>query len=116
MNTTTELSAAGAALLGGILASMSVAAVIIGIVWYVLQVIAYWKIFSKAGKPGWHSLIPILNNWDEIDLSWSRKMAWTFFITVDRCRYCRQPDYQTAEPGIGSFRYAYRFEFSSGHC
>ena len=39
--------------------------------WYLLQIIAYWKIFTKAGKPGWHSLIPFLNTYDEFDLSWN---------------------------------------------
>src|SRR4051812_35364318 len=27
----------------------------------VLMVVALWKIFTKAGKPGWASLIPIYN-------------------------------------------------------
>ena len=40
------------------------------LVWYVLQVVAYWKIFTKAGKPGWHSIIPILNVYTQYDLSW----------------------------------------------
>lgn len=80
---TTELSPSGAAFLGGFFATLGVAALLIGIVWYVLQVIAYWKIFTKAGKPGWHSIIPILNTWDEIDLSWNRRMAWIFLaLTV----------------------------------
>ena len=26
--------------------------------------------FRKAGKPGWHSIIPILNAYDEFDLCW----------------------------------------------
>lgn len=39
-------------------------------VWYVLQVIGYWKIFQKAGKPGWHSIIPVLNVYDEFDICW----------------------------------------------
>ncbi len=34
---------------------------IIGIAWYVLQVVAMWKIFSKAGVGGWKCLIPIFN-------------------------------------------------------
>ena len=38
--------------------------------WYLLQVIAYWRIFKKAGKPGWHSIIPILNTYDQYALSW----------------------------------------------
>ena len=40
-------------------------------VWYILQVIAYWKIFEKAGKPGWHSIIPVLNTYDQYDISWN---------------------------------------------
>lgn len=28
---------------------------------YVLQIIAMWKIFSKAGEAGWKSIIPIYN-------------------------------------------------------
>ena len=33
----------------------------LGIILYVLLVIAQWKIFTKAGEPGWKSLIPIYN-------------------------------------------------------
>ncbi|MBP7821142.1 signal peptidase I [Candidatus Saccharibacteria bacterium] len=29
----------------------------------VLQIIAYWKIFTKAGYAGWKSIIPIYNLW-----------------------------------------------------
>lgn len=35
--------------------------IIMAIVWYVFQVIAMWKIFTKAGEEGWKSLIPIYN-------------------------------------------------------
>ena len=28
-------------------------------IFYILQVIAYWKIFTKAGEEGWKSIIPI---------------------------------------------------------
>ena len=30
-------------------------------IFYILQVIAYWKIFTKAGEEGWKSIIPIYN-------------------------------------------------------
>ena len=29
----------------------------------ILTIIGEWKIFTKAKKPGWASLIPIYNNW-----------------------------------------------------
>lgn len=75
-------SAAAAAGLGALIATLGVFSFVIAAVWYVLQVIAYWKIFAKAGKPGWHSIIPILNQWDEVDLSWNRTMAWVFIIVA----------------------------------
>lgn len=31
--------------------------------------IALWKIFKKAGKPGWYALIPIFNLWKFLELS-----------------------------------------------
>ncbi len=29
--------------------------------WYILQVVAYWKIFEKAGEPGWKAIVPFYN-------------------------------------------------------
>ena len=34
---------------------------IFAIVFFVLMVVANWKIFKKAGEPGWKSIIPIYN-------------------------------------------------------
>ena len=45
-------------------------AITVGIIWFVLQVIADWKIFTKAGRPGWKSIIPFLSSYEEFDLSW----------------------------------------------
>ena len=61
-NTTNLTDAEAAGLAGSILA-------IIGTVWIfgliigIIMIIAMWKVFTKAGKPGWHSLIPFLNNY-----------------------------------------------------
>lgn len=30
---------------------------------YILQVLAWWRLFEKAGEEGWKSLIPIYNVW-----------------------------------------------------
>lgn len=48
---------------------------IISLVFVVLLIVALWKVFTKAGKPGWHSLIPILNIWDLGNIAWNSKMA-----------------------------------------
>ena len=49
------------ALAGGIVGGMLALVIIFGIAFYVLLVIALWKIFAKAGEAGWKSLIPIYN-------------------------------------------------------
>jgi hypothetical protein len=32
-----------------------------GLVGYILTAIVFWRIFTKAGRPGWLALIPIVN-------------------------------------------------------
>lgn len=32
---------------------------IVGFVWWLLHVVAAWRIFTKAGEAGWKSIIPI---------------------------------------------------------
>ena len=39
-------------------------------IFYILQVIAYWKIFTKAGEEGWKSIIPIYNGYVQYRLTW----------------------------------------------
>ncbi len=44
--------------------------IIIATTWTVLEIIGNWLLFRKAGKKGWHSIIPILNLYDEYDICW----------------------------------------------
>ena len=37
---------------------------IISLVLVIIAIVGMWKVFSKAGVPGWHSIIPILNIYD----------------------------------------------------
>ena len=47
---------------GLLLASLgSILILVIG--WYILQVVAYWQIFEKAGEPGWKAIIPCYNTY-----------------------------------------------------
>ena len=34
---------------------------VIGLIWYILVVVALWKVFDKAGYPGILAIIPIVN-------------------------------------------------------
>lgn len=43
---------------------------VIGTAWAVLVVVGRWLLFRKAGRPGWHSLIPIVNVCEEYAICW----------------------------------------------
>ena len=45
-----------------------------------LLVIARWALFRKAGKPGWHSLIPVLSDCQEFSLCWSGWVGLVFLV------------------------------------
>jgi len=45
------------AAIGALMAIILIPAIVISIV----MIISYWRIFEKAGKPGWASLVPIYN-------------------------------------------------------
>lgn len=56
--TTNEAAAVGA-IVGVGLTTL----ILFSLVIYIITVIAYWKIFTKAGEAGWKALIPIYNGY-----------------------------------------------------
>ena len=58
----------------------SVVFIIVG--WLVLAIVADWFLFKKANKPGWHSLIPFLNTYDEYDICWSGNMGILYVLLM----------------------------------
>ena len=54
-----DFSNAGAA--GGLFVGMLFTILMIGLAIGLFFAICYWRIFSKAGKPGWAAIIPIYN-------------------------------------------------------
>lgn len=44
-------------------AGFSMTFMLIALVFIVVVVVAIWKVFVKAGKPGWAAIIPIYNIW-----------------------------------------------------
>ena len=70
--------------MGQAIAGSTLLAVLIGgLVWYILQVIGYWKVFTKAGEPGWKSIIPFYNLFIQYRLTWKTVMFWiTILLAV----------------------------------
>ena len=61
-----QLSSQEAAGLGaavGMLAGVGIVGAIVGLVLFVLLIIATWKVFTKAGEKGWKCLIPIYSTY-----------------------------------------------------
>ena len=62
---------------------MSPASMIVSLVILVVGIVAMWKIFTKAGKPGWHSIIPFLNMYDLVEISgYNGWMFLLFFVPI----------------------------------
>ena len=59
--TATSLDAAEAAGIAGVIAGMGAFVWIIAMAVSIIMIVSMWKIFQKAGKPGWAALIPIYN-------------------------------------------------------
>lgn len=49
----------------------------------VLTIIARWKIYTKAGKPGWGSLIPFYTNYCLYEIAWGN--GWLFLLGFVPC-------------------------------
>lgn len=65
---------------GGILGAILGFSAVFIIAWLVLQIIADWKIFTKAGEAGWKSIIPVYNYYTEYKLCWNGAYGLVFAI------------------------------------
>lgn len=54
--------------------------VAIAFIWWILQIIANWKIFTKAGQAGWKSIIPIYGDYISYKIAWQPSYFFLLFI------------------------------------
>lgn len=45
----------------------------------ILEIIAFWKLFKKAGKPGWASIVPFYNSWVLVEIA---GLNWWWFLLI----------------------------------
>ena len=65
----------------GMAVGLAVFVGILAIAVAVLMIIAFWKLFKKAGKNGWESIIPYYNTWTLTDIS-AAHWIWWIVLTV----------------------------------
>jgi hypothetical protein len=63
----------------GVLIVYYLLALVIGVV----TIIGMWKMFAKAGKPGWGAIIPLYNMYCLYDMGWGN--GWLFLLTFIPC-------------------------------
>ncbi|MDO4494109.1 MAG: DUF5684 domain-containing protein [Clostridia bacterium] len=63
----------------GLVAGIGLMGALIGLVVLVLCLIASWRIFNKAGEPGWKCLIPLYGSYVEYRFCWNTTMFWVMF-------------------------------------
>lgn len=56
---------------------------VISLIILILTLVGYWKMFVKAGKPGWASIIPFYNMYCMYDIAWGS--GWMFLLTFVPC-------------------------------
>lgn len=49
---------------------------VIQVVLLVLTIVAYWRIFEKAGEKGWKAIIPVYSSYVIYKLVWKKSMFW----------------------------------------
>lgn len=70
--TTTGISTAGA--------TASIGTIIVSCAFALLMIISAWKIFTKAGKPGWAAIVPIYNMIVMLEIAC--KPIWWFILLL----------------------------------
>ena len=48
--------------------------------WWLLQIIANWNIFTKAGEAGWKSIIPVYSDYISYKIAWQPSYFWLVFV------------------------------------
>ena len=52
----------------------------IAFAWWILQIIANWRIFIKAGEDGWKSIIPIYGDYISYKIAWQPAYFWLTLV------------------------------------
>ena len=67
-----QLEALGLGALVGIMATIMLISLALSAVLYIIDVIASWKLFSKAGRRGWLAIIPLVKDCVLFKIVWKR--------------------------------------------
>lgn len=72
----TTLTANQSAFAGGLVGGAMVAITVFLVIWFIMMIVAWWKIFEKAGEKGWKALIPIYDLYILYKIVGMKKWFW----------------------------------------
>lgn len=81
---TSTLTPTQALFAGSIIGSMLIGIYICAFIFYIIYVIAYWKILTKAGEKGWKALIPVYNTYLMYKIVNMKSWFW-YLIGISIC-------------------------------
>ena len=58
----------------------STASIIISLAWCVISIVGMWKLFEKAGEPGWKSIIPIYDVYIMFKIAWGKGILFLLML------------------------------------
>ncbi len=64
----------------GMLAGMGTGMIVVMVALIVFEFVCMWKIFEKAGEPGWKCLIPIYGAYVYFKIAWEGKYFWLMIL------------------------------------
>ncbi|MDE5889348.1 MAG: hypothetical protein K2H20_04945 [Bacilli bacterium] len=62
-----------------VLGGFIIIAVIALIAWLIFYIIGMWKMYEKAGQPGWKAIIPYYNTWTLVEIA---GLNWYWFLVA----------------------------------
>lgn len=63
-----------------LLMDMLVAVLVIAVLCVAFYIAVYWRLYRKAGEPGWAAIVPILNGWVLYKITWGK--GHMYFVQV----------------------------------
>ncbi len=79
---TEEELALGSMAVGGFIGAFIGFFIAVALIFWVFQIIAFWKIFVKANEPGWKSIIPFYNSYTVYKISWRPMWFWLSLLAA----------------------------------
>lgn len=76
------MSGEGAVAILGVILLVYAIVMIVSIILGVMNIIALWKLYEKAGEPGWSAIVPVYNFVQMIKIATGEyKVLWAYLIT-----------------------------------